>query len=199
MRDLWTFVCVIWLIALAGTHYRISRSASGKWCHLQVRRINGGNPAETAASRPLIPTSTFRVGDNLHITHLASSLHTGLVASSLQAGLACDSVSFQLHQNQSLNAYRIRARLKKSWREESERSFVFGFQQESLREEESMPALRMKDPSPSNTAAEAKLEQLRPRAYELYEARNRENGNDLEDWFQAETDITGNTQRSASA
>jgi CheY-like chemotaxis protein len=56
-----------------------------------------------------------------------------------------------------------------------------------------MPALRMKDPSPSNTAAEAKLEQLRPRAYELYEARNRENGNDLEDWFQAETDITGNT------
>jgi Protein of unknown function (DUF2934) len=63
-----------------------------------------------------------------------------------------------------------------------------------------MPALRMKDSSPSNTATETKLEeQIRRRAYELYEARSCENGNDLEDWLQAETDITGNTTRSASA
>jgi hypothetical protein len=62
-----------------------------------------------------------------------------------------------------------------------------------------MPALRMKHPSPSHTATETKVqEQNSSRAYELYETRSRENGNDLEDWSQAETDITGNTTRSAS-
>lgn len=57
-----------------------------------------------------------------------------------------------------------------------------------------MPVLTMKEtPRPSSTATETKLEeQIRRRAYQLYEARNRKDGNDLEDWLQAEIDITGN-------
>jgi hypothetical protein len=34
-------------------------------------------------------------------------------------------------------------------------------------------------------------EQIRTRAYELYEARGREEGHDLEDWVEAEAEITG--------
>ena len=34
-------------------------------------------------------------------------------------------------------------------------------------------------------------EQIRRRAYELYEARGREEGRELEDWFRAEEEITG--------
>ena len=73
-------------------------------------------------------------------------------------------------------------------------SSVFGIEQDNLREEESMPVLMMKEtPRPASTATETKLEeQVRRRAYQLYEARGRKNGNDLEDWVQAEIDITGN-------
>lgn len=64
-----------------------------------------------------------------------------------------------------------------------------------------MPALTMKEtPRPDSTPTEKKLEeQIRRRAYELYEARGRENGHDLEDWLQAEIDITGNATSSAAA
>ncbi len=57
-----------------------------------------------------------------------------------------------------------------------------------------MPVLTMKEtPKPSSTATETKLEeQIRRRAYQLYEARSRKDGNDLEDWLQAEIEITGN-------
>ena len=41
-------------------------------------------------------------------------------------------------------------------------------------------------------------EQIRRRAYELYEARGREDGHDLEDWQQAEAEITV-IQRKATA
>lgn len=34
------------------------------------------------------------------------------------------------------------------------------------------------------------LEQIRRRAYELYESRGQENGRDVEDWLQAEAEIT---------
>jgi hypothetical protein len=47
--------------------------------------------------------------------------------------------------------------------------------------------------SPTRTAApqgEPVEEQIRQRAYELYEARGREDGHDLEDWQQAESEIT---------
>jgi Protein of unknown function (DUF2934) len=48
------------------------------------------------------------------------------------------------------------------------------------------------------TGAEAVAEQIRVRAYELYEARGRGDGHDLEDWLEAEAEITGRTQRAAA-
>jgi hypothetical protein len=47
-------------------------------------------------------------------------------------------------------------------------------------------------------AEETSEEQIRIRAYELYEARGREDGHDLEDWLEAEAEITGRTQRAAA-
>jgi Protein of unknown function (DUF2934) len=37
-------------------------------------------------------------------------------------------------------------------------------------------------------------EQIRLRAYQLYERRRREDGRDLEDWLQAESEVTQNQQ-----
>ena len=42
-------------------------------------------------------------------------------------------------------------------------------------------------------------ENVRTRAYELYEARNREEGHDVEDWLEAEAEITGTTVTTAAA
>jgi len=41
-------------------------------------------------------------------------------------------------------------------------------------------------------------EQSRRRAYGLYEARGREDGRDLEDWFRAESEITGKAAKAAT-
>ncbi len=42
-------------------------------------------------------------------------------------------------------------------------------------------------------------DQIRQRAYELYETRGREDGHDLEDWIRAESEIAGgDTQRRAA-
>ena len=41
-------------------------------------------------------------------------------------------------------------------------------------------------------------EQIRRRAYELYEARGHEDGHDLEDWLQAEAEITSRTATTAA-
>ena len=41
-------------------------------------------------------------------------------------------------------------------------------------------------------------EQIRTRAYELYEARGGEEGHDLEDWLEAEAEITGTAIRTAA-
>jgi hypothetical protein len=49
----------------------------------------------------------------------------------------------------------------------------------------------------SKTGAEAVAEQIRIRAYELYEDRGREDGHDMEDWLEAEAEITGRSQRAA--
>ena len=35
-------------------------------------------------------------------------------------------------------------------------------------------------------------EQIRQRAYELYELRGREDGRDFDDWLKAESEVTGN-------
>lgn len=42
----------------------------------------------------------------------------------------------------------------------------------------------------TNEASERILEQIRQRAYELYEARGREDGHDLDDWLLAEVELT---------
>jgi len=42
-------------------------------------------------------------------------------------------------------------------------------------------------------------EQIRRRAYELYEARGREDGHDLEDWQQAEAKIRGIQRKAVAA
>lgn len=41
-------------------------------------------------------------------------------------------------------------------------------------------------------------EQIRIRAYELYEAHGRGNGHDLDDWLEAEAEITGRADRAAA-
>ena len=41
--------------------------------------------------------------------------------------------------------------------------------------------------------------QIRLRAYELYEARGREDGHELEDWFRAKEEIRGKKFRTAAA
>ncbi len=41
--------------------------------------------------------------------------------------------------------------------------------------------------------------EIRQRAYELYEARGREDGHELDDWLQAEAEILGTRQRVTAA
>ena len=50
----------------------------------------------------------------------------------------------------------------------------------------------------ANEAPTSLEEQIRRRAYELYEARGREDGHDLEDCLQAEAEITGRTATTAA-
>ena len=61
-------------------------------------------------------------------------------------------------------------------------------------------------PNPTNTTsisgrttAEAdREERIRVRAHELYEARGGEDGHDTEDWFSAEAEIDGWSERAAA-
>jgi hypothetical protein len=48
------------------------------------------------------------------------------------------------------------------------------------------------------TGAEAVAEQIRCRAYELYEERGREDGHEVEDWLRAEDEVKGRAQRAAA-
>jgi hypothetical protein len=48
------------------------------------------------------------------------------------------------------------------------------------------------------TGAEAHAEQIRCRAYELYEERGREDGHEVEDWLRAEAEVTGRAERAAA-
>jgi Protein of unknown function (DUF2934) len=41
------------------------------------------------------------------------------------------------------------------------------------------------------------LEQIRARAHELFEQRGREEGHDLDDWLQAEAEVTQQQQQTA--
>jgi hypothetical protein len=42
-------------------------------------------------------------------------------------------------------------------------------------------------------------DQIRSRAYELYEERGKKDGRDLDDWLRAEADLTSRQHRSAAA
>jgi len=48
-------------------------------------------------------------------------------------------------------------------------------------------------------ALEALKEQIRVRAYQLYEQRGREDGNDLDDWLEAELEATRKKVKRAAA
>jgi hypothetical protein len=51
----------------------------------------------------------------------------------------------------------------------------------------------------TSTQTENLEQQIRNRAYELYEGRGREDGHDLEDWFRAEIEITQQNTRTIAA
>jgi hypothetical protein len=56
-----------------------------------------------------------------------------------------------------------------------------------------------KTPTPLTTEPPKSIEEtIRCRAYELYEARGREDGRDLEDWLRAEAEIRGKAARVAA-
>ena len=57
-----------------------------------------------------------------------------------------------------------------------------------------------KKPSPFGriVAEETSEQQIRQRAYELYEARGSGDGHDVEDWLEAEAEITGSAERAAA-
>jgi Protein of unknown function (DUF2934) len=56
-----------------------------------------------------------------------------------------------------------------------------------------------KIPSSAHTPAEEnREEEIRCRAYELYEERGREDGHDIEDWLRAEAEITGRSEEAAA-
>jgi hypothetical protein len=55
---------------------------------------------------------------------------------------------------------------------------------------------------PTNVSVESHLpteEQIRLRAYELYEARGRQDGHELEDWFEAESEFNEEQVEAAAA
>jgi hypothetical protein len=57
-----------------------------------------------------------------------------------------------------------------------------------------------KSPATVRNEPEEDLEErIRLRAHELYEARGREDGHELEDWIRAEDEITGRKVRAAAA
>lgn len=49
------------------------------------------------------------------------------------------------------------------------------------------------------TESTTDLEQISRRAYELYEQRGRKDGYDLEDWLQAESEVTQQKAKTAAA
>jgi hypothetical protein len=49
-----------------------------------------------------------------------------------------------------------------------------------------------------NEPSQSLEEQIRCRAYELYEARGREDGHDREDWLRAESGIAGKSSKAVA-
>jgi Protein of unknown function (DUF2934) len=64
----------------------------------------------------------------------------------------------------------------------------------------SMDATKKQPAKVTREPHELELEhQIRLRAHELYEARGREDGHELEDWLRAEEEITSKKVRTAAA
>ena len=53
--------------------------------------------------------------------------------------------------------------------------------------------------TPTTTEPQNIEEQIRQRAFELYESRGREDGHDLDDWLRAEKEVTQQKTRSIAA
>jgi Protein of unknown function (DUF2934) len=52
---------------------------------------------------------------------------------------------------------------------------------------------------PANIATDPnREEEIRRRAYALYEQRGREDGHDIDDWLRAEVELTGQTMKAAA-
>ena len=56
-----------------------------------------------------------------------------------------------------------------------------------------------KSPATGTSEPQELEQQIRLRAQELYEARGREEGHDLEDWLRAEEEITAKSERAVAA
>jgi hypothetical protein len=67
--------------------------------------------------------------------------------------------------------------------------------------EEANPMLKSTSPKKAILTVQPRItvEDIRSRAYELFEARGREDGHDLEDWVRAEEEISGGKKNSAAA
>ena len=62
------------------------------------------------------------------------------------------------------------------------------------------PATSTRFTTSQTTASPSDLhERIRRRAYELYEERGREDGHDLADWLQAESEVTRRRSKAAAA
>jgi Protein of unknown function (DUF2934) len=61
------------------------------------------------------------------------------------------------------------------------------------------PAKKLAVTSPIESRQPDLEDQIRVRAYEIYEARGREDGHELEDWFRAKEEMTIKKFRTASA
>jgi hypothetical protein len=59
--------------------------------------------------------------------------------------------------------------------------------------------LTKKPPATVRSEPQELEHQIRLRAYQLYQARGREDGHDLEDWLRAEEEITSKKVRTAAA
>lgn len=58
-----------------------------------------------------------------------------------------------------------------------------------------MNPLQRSDPTRTTSDPAIWEDRIRQRAYELYEARGREDGHDRDDWLQAEAEILGTQQK----
>jgi len=67
-----------------------------------------------------------------------------------------------------------------------------------MKRTQTIPTALPAAPPPTESASEVQ-EKIRRRAYELYEERGRTDGRDLEDWLQAESEVTQKKAKTAAA